>query len=89
MNSIILATVSRLLTGLLLVFSVFLLLRGHNLPGGGFSGGLDTLCGGRKTGHTFAFRHRGLFRRARGDDADCLAATRGRALGERFRFRRS
>jgi multicomponent Na+:H+ antiporter subunit B len=39
-NSIILATVSRLLTGLLLVFSVFLLLRGHNLPGGGFSGGL-------------------------------------------------
>lgn len=40
MNSVILATVSRLLTGLLLVFSVFLLLRGHNLPGGGFSGGL-------------------------------------------------
>ncbi|MEX1114684.1 MAG: Na+/H+ antiporter subunit B [Akkermansiaceae bacterium] len=40
MNSVILATVSRLLTGLLLVFSVFLLLRGHNLPGGGFAGGL-------------------------------------------------
>lgn len=40
MNSVILATVSRLLTGVLLVFSVFLLLRGHNLPGGGFSGGL-------------------------------------------------
>ena len=40
MNSIILATVSRLLTGLLLVFSVFLLLRGHNFPGGGFAGGL-------------------------------------------------
>ena len=40
MNSIILNTVSRLLTGLLLVFSVFLLLRGHNLPGGGFAGGL-------------------------------------------------
>jgi multicomponent Na+:H+ antiporter subunit B len=40
MNSVILATVSRLLTGLLLVFSIFLLLRGHNLPGGGFSGGL-------------------------------------------------
>lgn len=40
MNSIILTTVSRLLTGLLLVFSVFLLLRGHNLPGGGFAGGL-------------------------------------------------
>lgn len=40
MNSLILATVSRLLTGLLLVFSIFLLLRGHNLPGGGFAGGL-------------------------------------------------
>lgn len=40
MNSVILVTVSRLLTGLLLVFSVFLLLRGHNLPGGGFAGGL-------------------------------------------------
>ena len=40
MNSVILATVSRLLTGLLLVFSIFLLLRGHNLPGGGFAGGL-------------------------------------------------
>jgi multicomponent Na+:H+ antiporter subunit B len=40
MSSVILATVSRLLTGLLLVFSVFLLLRGHNLPGGGFAGGL-------------------------------------------------
>lgn len=40
MNSIILSTVSRLLAALMLVFSVFLLLRGHNLPGGGFAGGL-------------------------------------------------
>ncbi|GAB4175221.1 MAG: Na+/H+ antiporter subunit B [Terrimicrobiaceae bacterium] len=40
MNSVILRTVTRLLSGLLLVFSVFLLLRGHNLPGGGFAGGL-------------------------------------------------
>lgn len=44
MNSVILATVSRLLSGLLLVFSVFLLLRGHNLPGGGFVGGLVAAC---------------------------------------------
>jgi multicomponent Na+:H+ antiporter subunit B len=44
MNSIILASVARLLTGLLLVFSVFLLIRGHNLPGGGFSGGLVAGC---------------------------------------------
>lgn len=40
MKSLILATTTRILTGLLLVFSVFLLLRGHNLPGGGFAGGL-------------------------------------------------
>ena len=40
MNSIILSTVSRLLVWLLILFSVLLLLRGHNLPGGGFAGGL-------------------------------------------------
>ena len=40
MNSIILRAGARLLVGLLLVFSVFMLLRGHNLPGGGFIGGL-------------------------------------------------
>ncbi|MDX2079242.1 MAG: Na+/H+ antiporter subunit B [Terrimicrobiaceae bacterium] len=40
MNTLILNTTCRVIMGLLLVFSVFLLLRGHNLPGGGFSGGL-------------------------------------------------
>lgn len=40
MNSLILKMTTRLIMGLLLVFSVFLLLRGHNLPGGGFTGGL-------------------------------------------------
>jgi multicomponent Na+:H+ antiporter subunit B len=40
MNSIILATASRYLLMLLLMFSVFLLFRGHNEPGGGFAGGL-------------------------------------------------
>jgi multicomponent Na+:H+ antiporter subunit B len=39
-NSFVLRTVSRLLVGLLLMFSIFLLLRGHNEPGGGFIGGL-------------------------------------------------
>jgi multicomponent Na+:H+ antiporter subunit A len=34
-------TAARLLMPLLLVFSVFLLLRGHNQPGGGFVGGLE------------------------------------------------
>lgn len=40
MRSIILSTAIRLLLPLLLIFSVFLLLRGHNEPGGGFVGGL-------------------------------------------------
>lgn len=40
MNTIILKTASQVLLPLLLLFSVFLLLRGHYLPGGGFVGGL-------------------------------------------------
>ncbi len=36
----ILRTVARWMLPILLLFSVFLLLRGHNLPGGGFAGGL-------------------------------------------------
>jgi multicomponent Na+:H+ antiporter subunit A len=39
-NSPIFRTAARLLMPLLLVFSIFLLLRGHNEPGGGFVGGL-------------------------------------------------
>lgn len=39
-GSLILRTVTRLILALLLLFSIFLLLRGHNMPGGGFSGGL-------------------------------------------------
>ncbi len=40
MSSLILATATRFLFPLLLLFSVFLLIRGHNAPGGGFAGGL-------------------------------------------------
>ena len=40
MTSVILSTAIRLLLPLLLLFSVFMLLRGHNEPGGGFVGGL-------------------------------------------------
>lgn len=40
MNSLIFTTATRYLLPLLLLFSVFLLLRGHNEPGGGFVGGL-------------------------------------------------
>lgn len=40
MNTIILQIASRYTLPLLLLFSVFILLRGHYLPGGGFVGGL-------------------------------------------------
>jgi multicomponent Na+:H+ antiporter subunit B len=40
MTSSILQTAVRLLMPLLLLFAMFLLLRGHNEPGGGFVGGL-------------------------------------------------
>ena len=40
MKSLILSTATRALIGLMLVFSVYLLLRGHNEPGGGFVGSL-------------------------------------------------
>jgi multicomponent Na+:H+ antiporter subunit B len=40
MSSFVLATGARLLVPLLLLFSWYLLWRGHNAPGGGFTGGL-------------------------------------------------
>jgi multicomponent Na+:H+ antiporter subunit B len=40
LRSSILTAATRFLLPLLLLFSLFLLLRGHNMPGGGFVGGL-------------------------------------------------
>lgn len=40
MTSLILRTATRYMFPPLLVFSIYLLLRGHHLPGGGFVGGL-------------------------------------------------
>lgn len=40
MKTIILKTASSYLLPVLLIFSIFILLRGHYLPGGGFVGGL-------------------------------------------------
>lgn len=40
MKSLVFQTTTRAVTPLLLAFSLFMLLRGHNEPGGGFIGGL-------------------------------------------------
>lgn len=40
MPSLILRTTAPYLTSLMVLFSLFILLRGHNAPGGGFIGGL-------------------------------------------------
>ncbi len=40
MNSVILQIASKYIRGILLLFAVLALLRGHNHPGGGFIGGL-------------------------------------------------
>ena len=45
MNSVILRAGARLLAVLLLIFSIYMLLRGHNAPGGGFIGGLIAATG--------------------------------------------
>ncbi|WP_137132060.1 Na+/H+ antiporter subunit B [Rhizobium sp. FY34] len=40
MNTLIFRSVAPFLTALMIMFSIFVLLRGHNEPGGGFIGGL-------------------------------------------------
>jgi multicomponent Na+:H+ antiporter subunit B len=44
-QSLIVGTTSRFLLPLLLLFSIFLLMRGHYQPGGGFVGGLVAAAG--------------------------------------------
>jgi len=45
MDSLILRTAARIIVPLQLAFSIILLIRGHNEPGGGFVGGLVAACG--------------------------------------------
>lgn len=45
MNSLIFTAFSRILFGVMLVVSVYVLYRGHNEPGGGFVGGLIAAAG--------------------------------------------
>lgn len=44
-ESIILQTITRLASSLIIMFSLFLFLRGHDAPGGGFIGGLMASAG--------------------------------------------
>ncbi len=65
MNSVILNALARLFFVAMLVFSVFILLRGHNEPGGGFIGGLAasaafavmTMAFGVEAGRRWLFAH--------------------------------
>lgn len=45
MNTLVLRVATRILLPLILVSSIFMLLRGHNEPGGGFVGGLIASIG--------------------------------------------
>lgn len=45
MTSLILGTTARIIVPVLFLFSIFLLIRGHNEPGGGFAGGLVAAAG--------------------------------------------
>jgi multicomponent Na+:H+ antiporter subunit B len=45
MNSLILRTLAPFVTLLMIAFSIFITLRGHNAPGGGFIGGLLAASG--------------------------------------------
>ncbi len=56
MSSVILRTSARPILALMLAFSVYLLLRGHNAPGGGFIGGLFAASG--LAVHAIAFGRR-------------------------------
>ena len=56
-TSPIFRTAARLLMPLLLLFSVFLLVRGHNEPGGGFVGGLVAAAAFALYGIAFGVRH--------------------------------
>ncbi|MEM9882914.1 MAG: Na+/H+ antiporter subunit B [Planctomycetota bacterium] len=65
MNALVLQTTARLVVLLLVVFSVLVLLRGHNEPGGGFIGGL--LCGLAYATHALSFGARATRRLMRVD----------------------
>ena len=80
MHSLILKVATRLLVGLILVFAVYLLFRGHNAPGGGF---VAALVAG--TGFALAAVSEGpaVVRRAIRIDPERIADTRDGVRGFR------
>ncbi|MEM8738765.1 MAG: Na+/H+ antiporter subunit B [Planctomycetota bacterium] len=79
MNALVLQTTARLLVVLLVVFSVLVLIRGHNEPGGGFIGGL--LCGLAFATHALSFGIRSTRRLMRVDPRRLLGVGLLLALG--------
>lgn len=81
MNSHILQVVGRILVPLMMLLSIFLLLRGHNEPGGGFVGGLMAVAGFSLYGLTYgvdaARRTLGVDPRTLIGVGLCLAAVSG------------
>ena len=56
MRTLIFRTVAPYLSSLMVLYSVFVLLRGHNEPGGGFIGGLIAASDSPSTALHVAFR---------------------------------
>ncbi len=79
LNSLILSTATRFLLPLLLLFSIFVLLRGHNEPGGGFIGGL--IAAAAFALHAIATDVRRARRTLQGDPRTLIAAGLLAALG--------
>jgi len=65
LSTVIFKTITRAVVPLLMIFSLYLLLRGHQLPGGGFIAGLMTSSGilliYLAYGYRFDWQHRGTF----------------------------
>jgi multicomponent Na+:H+ antiporter subunit B len=82
MNSIILQSASRYLFVPLILISLFVLYRGHNLPGGGFIGGL--LAASAVTLTTLASGVQAARKRLRCSPLTLIAAGLGVALSSAF-----
>ncbi|MEX0966951.1 MAG: Na+/H+ antiporter subunit B [Bacteroidia bacterium] len=72
MNSLILSVSAKLIVPVMLLFSVYLLARGHHLPGGGFAGGL--MGGAALVLYAFATNVKRVLRRIRFSPVTIISA---------------